>query len=312
MNGINKELFNNGVFTKEKIKLILKLVVFLKLVALIMLQSILFSTILFWYLEIPTVRVYLFFVDAILVFVLVRYFHKSNALFYWKILGVLAGNLVTFSVMKYFQGGNISSLGNLEHTLLMIYILLIVIGVFRFANGKKNQYEIENPLIFETRRYDLERILYFVLNSPIVGIEANWGEGKTFLIEQLIKEKRISKEYEIIRIDLLTCKLDEIENTILMELENVLKKNSIFSMSSKQLRKMLGGNQFLEQIQLIILGDNIPVSSTFEEIKRDIRKIEKSILVIYDDIERIDDEHIIKKIFAISEKLSGDKIHFIY
>jgi len=111
---------------------------------------------------------------------------------------------------------------------------------------------------------------------------------------------------------LLTCRLDEVKNIILLELDNVLSSNGIFSRSSLQLRKMLGGIKFLEEIQVLLLDADSSLSITFDYLKSDICKLKKKILLIFDDIERIGDTDTTKKIFAIAEKLSGDNIHVLY
>ena len=51
------------------------------------------------------------------------------------------------------------------------------------------------------------------------------------------------------------------------------------------------------------------VSSTFIGFEKDVRRLDKDILIVFEDIDRIKDPDIVRKIFAIAEKLAGDKIH---
>ena len=54
------------------------------------------------------------------------------------------------------------------------------------------------------------------------------------------------------------------------------------------------------------------VSSTFIGFEKDVRRLDKDILIVFEDIDRIKDPDIVRKIFAIAEKLAGDKIHILY
>ena len=102
------------------------------------------------------------------------------------------------------------------------------------------------------------------------------------------------------------------ENTILLQLDNVLNRHGIFSKSSIQLKKMFKGEKFLEQVQTLLLDDSTTISSTFTELKNDVSKLDKRVLIIFDDIERIPNADVVRKIFAIAEKISGDYIHIFY
>lgn len=274
-------------------------------------QSMIISYILF-FLLLPAVKEYFLLFGMIWLFILVQYSGKVNEAFYSKVVCISLGNLITFVIMKYFKGGDFRNLGVCEYILAIMCLAELCIGFYRGFNGRSVVKE-ELPRLFDIRKYDLERVKYFIQKAYIVGIEASWGEGKTVLVEHLVKDKEIIEQYEIIRIDLLTCKLDEVENTILGEVERVLKKNHILAGSSRQLKRMLSGdNNFLTQIRLILFDNEATISDSFTGVKQDINKLEKSVLIIYDDIERIEDEKIIKKIFAISEKLAGKRIRFIY
>ena len=202
-----------------------------------------------------------------------------------------------------------------------LYLILVSTGIFNCAFQGFFPYLLtyfsevvikENETLFVARKYDLERLISFVKKMPIVGLEARWGEGKTFIVNKMIKSEEIYNEFEIISIDLLTCNLDEVENTILLQLDNVLNRHGIFSKSSIQLKKMFKGEKFLEQVQTLLLDDSTTISSTFTELKNDVSKLDKRVLIIFDDIERIPNADVVRKIFAIAEKISGDYIHILY
>jgi hypothetical protein len=81
------------------------------------------------------------------------------------------------------------------------YISVLILGLFLFGifiyllqlNLEPKKAEQEN--LFHKRGKDLKRILDYVENFNIIGIEGVWGNGKTFLVQNLKEQlKRESKE----------------------------------------------------------------------------------------------------------------------
>lgn len=62
----------------------------------------------------------------------------------------------------------------------------------------------------------------------------------------------------------------------------------------------------------IIHEDTAGLSESYESLCREFDKLKKKILVIFEDIDRIYDKTIIQKLFAISEKISGKRLHVIF
>ena len=240
------------------------------------------------------------------------YRKKDNQLFYQGVLKIALGNVSAYMLQKLLHQASWSGIDKIEWIGIVCCGLEVFVGLCFIYNKAQCKNETEELELFADRKYDLERIRDFIRKVPVLGINAQWGEGKTFLVRKLCKDVRIMEEFEIIQIDLLTCNLDEIEGLLLGELDRILHRNRIFSKSSKQLKKMLGSNALLEQIQNLFINADQSVSATFGDLKKDICKLKKKILIIYDDIDRINNQEIIKKIFAISEKLAGKEIHIVY
>lgn len=62
----------------------------------------------------------------------------------------------------------------------------------------------------------------------------------------------------------------------------------------------------------IIHEDTAGLSEFYESLCREFDKLDKKILVIFEGIDRIYDKTTIQKLFAISEKISGKKLHVIF
>ena len=59
-------------------------------------------------------------------------------------------------------------------------------------------------------------------------------------------------------------------------------------------------------------GKQYSYAETFRVFQEELKGIDKTIFIIYEDLDRIIDKRLIKKIFYISEKLSCEKIKIIY
>lgn len=281
----------------------------IKAIYMFILSIILFHAVL------PVYKAFAILFVAIWFVLLVGYGNRKNKEFFCNALSISVGIVFAYLTMKILNNGFMIDIDVIEIVLSIIGIIELVLSIYFIIIGNKqinNTKKKDDREIFESRHYDLERIKDFILRVPILGINSGWGNGKTFVMERLYAEPEIKANFEIIQIDLLTCNLDELELILISELEKILNKSKVYSKNSRQLKKMLGEQGILKQIQEYIMDSNTMISSTVIGFKQDVEKIEKNILIVYEDIDRIVDEKTIKKIFAISEKLAGNKIHVIY
>lgn len=265
-----------------------------------------------FYIAIPECKIYLILFSSIWLWILLGYGNRKNREFLSKLICFTIGNIMAFGIMKLLAGGSIEGIDCIELVLLMICAGEIAVALCLVIIKRKNKGNESAIRIFDCRKYDLERIREFALQVEMLGINSRWGNGKTFVLEKLCEDEKIKSQFEIIRIDLLTCNLDEIETILMNELDKILAKYRIYSQNARQLRRMLGEETILKQLQEVLLGDNIAIASAFEGFKQDVQKLSKKIMIVYEDIDRITDISIIKKIFAISEKLAGQKILVVY
>ncbi|WP_454953534.1 P-loop NTPase fold protein [Fusobacterium hwasookii] len=159
--------------------------------------------------------------------------------------------------------------------------------------------------LFVERKYDLERLLNYLNNFSIIGINGEWGSGKSFLIDHL-------KNFILIKIDLLSCNIDEIQTVILNELDKLLKNQGIFSPFSPKLKKILQQGKLFENISQLFVKNDISYSEAITGLRNNLRSINKPVVIVYEDLDRVENTTVIKQILDISEKIAGNNIKILY
>lgn len=238
---------------------------------------------------------------------------EDNKSFYISFVGI---NIITFStycIVKY-QKNNTLLESNLERSIfLIIFCVLIVTFYILLTHKEKSEDGLNQPIIMPKREKDLEILMKYIENFRIVGLNGRWGTGKTFLINEFIK--KAEDKYEIIVIDLMTSNLAEVQSILIKEFEELMLKYRILPKNSAQIYKKINSSSLLNKLSdltSILFAESKLKSEIFSGIKDDLRKINKDIIVIYEDLDRITDIEVIKNIFSISEKLSNNQIRIIY
>lgn len=278
-----------------------------------LIYAFLISVVLFQTIAVP-VSFYLLVLVAVWLLLLLYYGNKKNGSWFVGVFAINAGTLAAYVAVKALGGGSLTAAlkNGLHICLLVIYGAELLWAAYLLFSTRGNKPRESKQTCLPGRKYDVERILYYLKCVDMIGINAAWGSGKTFVLEQLVKRPEIQSAYEIIWIDLLTCNMDEIEQLLLNELERILTRYGIFSKYAGKLRRMLEKGTFLKQMQNLLFPQSTSLSEAFAGFGKDVRKLEKGILVIYEDLDRISNPDTVKKLFSISEKLAGGKIKVIY
>ena len=225
--------------------------------------------------------------------------------------------LCNLAVFLYFKSPDYSLAWDKTDIAYAIYTgLLIIVPFFIFIKSKFSKKEIngnsEPPKLFTERENDLKLISDFLDNNHefTFGINAIWGEGKTFLINEIKKNKA---EFEYITIDLLSSTIDTIEQHILSEFNKLFERKKIYSSIPTSLKQFFDQDFFLGA-QKLIYTNPCGYSELYGELKKELSRTQNKVVLIFDDVDRIKNKEIIYKIFAISEKLASScvKICFLY
>lgn len=271
-------------------------------------------TALFYLLNIPSRVFEWFFLFFSLALILV-YRMEKNMYFHKVLLFWCGGTLFAFGVGKFIAIRQLPEF-TMEKLLLGICMVLILgvdfVFLLRYDRSEMGQKENVKENLFRERTYDLERLCSFIQAVPIVGMDAPWGDGKSFLVNMIYQDETMKKRFTFIQIDLLTCDLNEIESILLGEIERVLQNNGIYSFHGRKTGKLFKDFSLSNVFYNVLQEEGEGVSSTFIGFEKDVRRLDKDILIVFEDIDRIKDPDVVRKIFAIAEKLAGDKIHILY
>lgn len=233
----------------------------------------------------------------------------DNIAIYDSLILISLGVLASIIALQYAE---ILKIDVFEFELMSAYA--VILALFSFYAWIKNSQEEETEALkpLRKRQRDLERLLSYVEMFEIIALNGRWGTGKTFLVNELKKNPQIKEKYEIIEIDVLTCDLNELLLILVKEMERLLLRNRIVSRYSNKLKVLLGSNKFLVQLQSLFLDSNQSFAEAIKGLQNEMSRLKKDVLIIYEDIDRINDVNIIKRIFSINEKLANKKIRIIY
>jgi len=120
--------------------------------------------------------------------------------------------------------------------------------------------------------------------------------------------------YIYLNIDLLSCNLDKIQSVIFDSLNRLLSSNGIYSKNSKSIQDILSysNNIFKAGVSSFLDLNTVSYTEALNGLKSDLAYLGKTIVIVYEDIDRITDKDTIKTIFSISEQLVCNNIKVMY
>ena len=192
------------------------------------------------------------------------------------------------------------------------FLILIVIKILK----KTESIEKTDEKLYKNREKDKEFILDFLTNNDnkniyTLGIDSEYGTGKTFIVEKAIEELDY-KKFEIIKIRCMLLEKEEIYSYILKKIRKILSKNSIFTVSFEKL-----SNTFLKTIDnkffggiSELLSQNIVIDE-IDYFKEVIEKLDKTIILVFDDIDRVNDTEKIERILSFISDFSIKNIKIL-
>lgn len=195
--------------------------------------------------------------------------------------------------------------------LFLIYsiplLLIIILKIFREQRSesyKKN--------FFERRERDLKYISGILEEENIIGIEGEWGSGKSFFIEKLIGERKVSNR--VVKVNLLSLESKEIIPLVLKQLSMILKENGIYYSNSDGIIRFITDNISLKKSFWNIFDcfKNKTLNEEIIEYKANIEDLGKEIIIVFEDFDRIYDKEKILKVLNFGVEFSGKKLKVIY
>ena len=227
--------------------------------------------------------------------------------------GYLIGDELILTDVLFLPDGINGALGEKTKFVFSFLNICFILFTFEWITNKHIELIINDEL-FKSRSKDLEKIKLEIRHNQILGINSEWGNGKSLIINHLISDTDMINSYDFIKIDILSMNLDQLIDYLLQQIDKSLKNQGIYTLTSKYLNGYIN-NSYYGRILSKVLNMEDSYSSIIEELSKDISQLERSIIVIYEDLDRIDDLALLRKIFYISEKLASNKnskIKFIY
>lgn len=202
-----------------------------------------------------------------------------------------------------------------DYRVIFIYFLFILNITFKFTSLRRENQE-EKEEIYLERKDDADYIIDFIQNDKnknifTLGIDSEYGAGKTFLVEKTL-EKLNPNKYEIIKIRCLLLEREEVYSYIIEEIKKILARNLIFISNLKKFHKSIlkmFDSKFLGGISDFLSYNS--VTDDIDNLKTIIRKLNKDIIIIFDDIDRTNDVEKIEKILSFISDFSSKNIKSI-
>ena len=140
----------------------------------------------FWLTKSKLGIIYVAIILLLVLIFLFRYHNiKNNKRLYFEFISIIAFN-VPYVLYKY-NILNISFEKMALSTLLLIFFnIMIDVLVHKYILYKNDN---KNYKLFRERKEDLKRIKEYLNKFNIIGINGEWGSGKTYLLECLQNEK---------------------------------------------------------------------------------------------------------------------------
>lgn len=202
----------------------------------------------------------------------------------------------------------------IEKSTCPLQILFLLNLILNFINAilydkilKKNA--ISDKKIFPEREEDIKYILNFIENKDnknitTLGIDSKFGTGKTFIVEKIL-ERLNTEEYEQIKVRCLFLEKEEVYYYIIEKIKKVLSKNLIFISNLKKFHKSIlkiFDNKFLGGLNELLSDSS--KTDEIDNLKDIIRKLKKTIVIVFDDIDRTQDIEKIEKILSFISDFS--------
>ena len=202
-----------------------------------------------------------------------------------------------------------------DYRVIFIYFLFILNIIFKFTSLRRENQE-EKEEIYLERKDDADYIIDFIQNDKnknifTLGIDSEYGAGKTFLVEKTL-EKLNPNKYEIIKIRCLLLEREEVYSYIIEEIKKILARNLIFISNLKKFHKSIlkiFDNRFLGGISNLFSYNS--VTDDIDNLKDTIKKLNKNIVIVFDDIDRTNDIEKIEKILSFISDFSSKNVKSI-
>lgn len=249
---------------------------------------------------------YIIISGLLIIFFSINYCICKNKKFYRTFLLIDIINIIEFLAKKYFDGFRFCF--DIQDKVYIGYFitLFIILGITFADSFNSTKAKYEN--LFSERKYDLDWLINYLQQFNTVGINAHWGDGKSYLFK-LFQDKS-KDQYYFINIGVLSVTVDTIEKFVVDEINHILEENGIYSSASSKIKDFVKQPVFHDLGNLFV--DSNSYTELFDTLLKDVQRLKKTIVITFEDIDRIKSTETIYKIFALADKLASENIKILY
>ena len=224
------------------------------------------------------------------------------------IFSIICVQIVVYKLKKY---NSIKDFQIIFSCCILFIILLydfIVNYIKKYKKIDANNQDKTN--LITGRKQDLKKLKNILDNTlDSIIIDDEWGNGKTFFIKEFMRIYERNYEFIYIKAPYFQTR-EEFRKVFLTELNKVFIKSGIFNTSISNLTKYFGIE--IKGITLNQIEKNY--NETIEEIVKKMCKLDKRIVIVLDDLDRIEKGEDIQEILNFIGEINielGKKIGLI-
>ena len=197
---------------------------------------------------------------------------------------IVCAQIIVYKLKKY------DNIKDLQIILSCWILITILFGDFisryieKYENNDSDNVNKIGSNLINSREQDLDNLKNILDNTlDSIIIDDEWGNGKTFFIKKFMEKYNTNYEFIYIKAPYFQTR-EEFRKVFLTELNKVFIKNGIFNTSISNLTKYFGVE--IQGITLNQIEKNY--NETIEEIVKKMCKLDKKIVVVLDDLDRIE------------------------
>ena len=197
-------------------------------------------------------------------------------------LSIVCAQIIVYKLKEY---DNIKDL-QIIFSCCILFKFLFGDFISRYVEKYKNNDNVNKigSNLINSREQDLDNLKNILDNTlDSIIIDDEWGNGKTFFIKKFMEKYNTNYEFIYIKAPYFQTR-EEFRKVFLTELNKVFIKNGIFNTSISNLTKYFGVE--IQGITLNQIEKNY--NETIEEIVKKMCKLDKKIVVVLDDLDRIE------------------------
>ena len=200
---------------------------------------------------------------------------------------------------------------NIQDFMIILYCWILITILFsdfilryieKYENNDSDNVNKIGSNLINSREQDLDNLKNILDNTlDSIIIDDKWGNGKTFFIKKFMEKYNTNYDFIYIKAPYFQTR-EEFRKVFLTELNKVFIQSGIFNTSISNLTKYFGVE--IQGITLNQIEKNY--NETIEEIVKKMCKLNKRIVIVLDDLDRIEKGEDIQEIFSFIGEINTE------